>query len=208
VRGAMSFHARLIAVAIAGHWLAPVAAVAGLPASPRKLIIVQFCGGVRCSETVDDAGHRHVPRLWRRMVPHGVLFRNMRVEGKVVHRNSTGSIMTGHWEWNDLDWLRPVRHPTVFEVYRRASGAGDTKAWAFVYASIVAKVGESQAEGLGGEFGANVVEPPTIPRSTAEEMRDLMAEAASSGRAAATGLEFLGLPASAGAARSVLALRR
>ncbi len=150
------------------------------PGTP-KVIVVQFGGGARNSETVDDPRHRFIPRLWGRMVPHGTLFTNMRVEHKVVHPNSTGSMMTGHWEWDDLDWTRPVSHPTIFEVSRRAQRRPDTDAWAFVYASILARTGESRAAGFGRRWAANVVEPPTIPRATAGRMDRLMLEAGARG---------------------------
>jgi hypothetical protein len=151
------------------------------PQPGRKLLIVQFGGGTRYSESMGDPAHRFIPRLWKEMVPRGTLFTNMRVEGKVVHPNSTGSILSGHWEWADLDWTKPLTHPTVFEIHRRANGTGDLKAWAFVYASILAKAGESSTAGFGEKFAANVVEPPTIPRAAAEEMDRLMQEAAAAG---------------------------
>ena len=153
-----------------------------LPAEQnRKLIIVVFGGGTRSSESVDDPEHRHIPRLWNEMVPRGTLFTNARVERRVVHPNCTGSILTGHWEWDDIDWSRPVAHPTVFETHRKASGKPDTAAWAFSYASILAKAGESRAPGFGERFAANVVTPPTIPRSAADEMSKLARQAAASG---------------------------
>jgi hypothetical protein len=105
----------------------------------------------------------------------------MRVEGRVVHPNSAGSVVTGHWEYEDIDWSKPVAHPTVFETYRKHSGALDTSAWAFVYASILANTGLSLAPGYGVEFAANVVEPPTVPRATAEKIDRLMREAAALG---------------------------
>ena len=154
-------------------------------AQRRKLIVVVFGGGTRASETVDDPQHRHVPRLWHEMVPQGTLFTNMRVEHRVVHPNSNGSIKTGHWEWDHLDWSRPVAHPTVFEILRKRRRAPDTAVWAFVYASILAQTGSSEARGYGERFAANVVEPPTIPRITAEEMARLMARAAQQGSARA-----------------------
>jgi hypothetical protein len=163
----------------------------------RKVIIVVFGGGCRSSESIDDPNHRFIPRLWNEMVPRGTLFTNMRVEGKVVHPNSTGSILTGHWEWDDLDWSRPVAHPTVFEIVRKARRSADTDAWGFVYASILANAGLSSADGYGRDFAANVVEPPTIPRSTAEEMDRLLREAAARGDA--------GAEASAAAAAAALA---
>lgn len=165
-----------------GPWLAS-AAPAGR--RPRKLIVVQFGGGTRYSESIGDPAHRYIPHLWNDLVPRGTLFTRMRVEGPVVHPNSTGSLFTGHWEWKDLDWTRPVAHPTLFELYRRASGASDLKTWAFVYASILAKAGESLAAGYGARFGANVVVPPTIPRATAELMEATMREATARGTAEA-----------------------
>jgi hypothetical protein len=158
---------------------------ASTEAERRKLIVVLFGGGTRSSEAIDDPEHRYIPRLWQDMIPRGTLFANMRVERKVVHPNSTGSILTGHWEWDDLDWSKPVAHSTIFEIYRKARQAADTSAWAFVYASILAMAGRSSAPGYGVEFAANVVEPPTIPRSTAEEMDRLLRQAAALGSAEA-----------------------
>jgi len=157
---------------------------AELPAyAKRKLIVVLFGGGTRSSESIDDPEHRYIPHLWNEMVPHGSLFTNMRVEHKVVHPNSAGSIVTGHWEWDDIDWTRPVANPTIFEIYRKTRKAPDTSAWAFVYASILAGTGQSLAAGYGEEYAANVVEPPTIPRSTSAEMDRLMQHAAAIGSA-------------------------
>ena len=155
------------------------------PPAGRKLIVVLFGGGTRSSEAIDDPEHRFIPRLWGEMVPRGTLFTNMRVEHRVVHPNSAGSIMTGHWEYDHLDWSIPVANPTIFEICRKARRSPDTSAWAFVYASILAKTGESLAPGYGIEFAANVVVPPTIPRSTAEEMERRMRHAAALGSAEA-----------------------
>ena len=43
--------------------------------------------------------------------------------------------------------------------------------------AILAKTGESSAPGYGREFAANVIEPPTIPRSTAKAMDSRMLHA-------------------------------
>lgn len=147
------------------------------PHDQRKLIVVLFGGGLRNSESIDDPRHRWVPRLWNDLVPRGTLLTNMRVEGKVVHPNSAGSIVTGHWEWDDIDWSRPVAHPSLFEIYRKTCGRPDTETWAMVYASILANIAVSGAAGYGVEFAGNVVEPPTIPRSTAEQMDRLLGRA-------------------------------
>jgi hypothetical protein len=170
--------------ALGGGLAAPLA-LGGPRADARKLIILQFGGGTRNSECIDDPQHRYIPHLWNELVPRGTLFTNVRVENRVVHPNSTGSMMTGHWEWDDLDWSRPVANPTVFELYRRARRAPDTQTWAFVYASILARTGESRAAGYGRDYAANVVEPPTIPRRTSKQMDQLMHRAAASGEGGA-----------------------
>ncbi len=166
---------------IAGKSVRPVSVPGQADISQRKLIVILFGGGTRSSETIDEPTHRYIPHLWNEMVPKGTLLTNMRVEHKVVHPNSAGSIMTGHWEWDDIDWTKPVANPTIFELYRKAHKALDTSAWAFVYASILAKTGESLASGYGKKYAANVVEPPTIPRTTAEEMNRRMQGAISLG---------------------------
>ncbi|MEN8128448.1 MAG: hypothetical protein ABFR90_11705, partial [Planctomycetota bacterium] len=151
------------------------------PSTQRKLIVVLFGGGTRSSESIDDTEHRWIPHLWNEMVPMGTLFTNIRIEGKVVHPNSAGSIATGHWEWDDIDWSRPVAHPTIYEINRKARTAPDTAAWAFVYASILANTGQSRAPGYGRKYAANVVEPPTIARTADEQMDRLMRQSAAAG---------------------------
>ena len=150
----------------------------------RKLIVVLFGGGTRSSEAIDDPQHRHIRHLWNDMRPHGTLLTNMRIEHRVVHPNCAASIMTGHWEWDDNEWSRPLAHPSLFEIVRKGRGLPDTSAWAFVYASILSKISESSLPGYGSSMAANVVEPPTIPRSAAEQMSQLLREAAARGSAA------------------------
>jgi hypothetical protein len=147
-----------------------------------KVIIVVFGGGTRYSESIGDPQHRFIPRLWNVLVPLGTLFTQVQVEGRVVHPNCTASILTGHREYDaDNDWSRPVEHPTVFEIFRQARAAPDTAAWAFVYASILSRVGYCRAARFGSEWAANLVEPPTIPRATAERVGALVQEASATG---------------------------
>jgi hypothetical protein len=158
------------------------APVAELPEPERrKVILVVFGGGTRSSEAVADPEHRYIPHLWKELVPRGTLFTNMRVEHRVVHPNCNASIKTGFWEYDDLDWSKPPKHPTVFEIFRKRRAQPDTAAWSFVYASILAMTGESSHADYGSRYAANIVQPPTIPRTTGEEMDRLMRQAAATG---------------------------
>jgi hypothetical protein len=151
------------------------------PTTDRRLIVVVFGGGTRSSETIDDPQSHHAPRLGKELVPRGTLFTNVRVEGRVAHPVCNAAIKTGHWQWDNLDWTQPLQHPTLFEIVRRQRDLPDTAAWSFVYASILAQTGASAAAGFGPRWAANVVEPPTVPRATAEEMDRRMAAAAQQG---------------------------
>jgi hypothetical protein len=94
--------------------------------TPLSLIIVMFGGGTRSSESIADPEHRYIPRLWKEMTPQGTLWTNMRVEHRLVHPNSAWSIMTGHREWDDLDWSKPPVHPAIFEIVRKHGKLPDT----------------------------------------------------------------------------------
>ena len=168
-------------LAAASGSLAPAAEAQSPAPALRRLVLVIFGGGTRSSEAIDDPEHRYIPRLWKEMVPQAALLTNMRVQQRVVHPNCNGSIKTGHWEWDDLDWSRPLAHPTIFEIVRKHRDLPDLAAWSFVYASILANTGHSMATGYGDRFAANVVQPPTIPRTAGEEMGRRMAEAAGTG---------------------------
>ena len=177
----------LLGLAAAGCALPLRIAGAAAQDQQRRLILVIFGAGVRNSETIDDREARWIPRLRKSLIPRGTLWTNVRVERLVVHPNCNATIKTGHHEYEDLDWERPPRHPTIFEMVRKARTLSDTAAWSFVYASILAQTGASAAEGFGPQYAANVVEPPTIPRAAALRMDRLMAEAAASGSSEAEG---------------------
>jgi hypothetical protein len=176
---------RFLSLSVGAAWATVAHAAVERQLERSKLILVLFGGGTRSSETIGDPQHQYIPRLWREMVPRGTLFTNMRVEHRVVHSNCNASIKTGHWEWDDLDWSRPPEHPTVFEIVRKQRHLPDTAARSFVYASILANTGRSRAPGYGARYAANVVEPPTISRATAEEMEGQLATARASGSAQA-----------------------
>jgi hypothetical protein len=152
-----------------------------VPPESCRLLLVLFGGGARRSETMGDPQRRHIPFLAKELLPRGTLWTDARVEGRVVHPNCNAAIKTGHWEYDDLDWSKPPAHPTIFEIVRKARRLPDTAAWTFVYASILAKTGTSSAADHGDRWAANVVEPPTIPRETADRMEQLLAQARASG---------------------------
>lgn len=136
------------------------------PAEPavdknRKLIIVTFGGGVRYAETFTPEGLRNIPRL-AELKPHGLFFQNCFNKGVLSHYNSTASVLTGQWQRvDDFGFERPSA-ATLFEHYRKATGAGPMDAWAVCTNKSFASMGSSDERDWGEQYGANLVLPKQL----------------------------------------------
>ncbi len=129
--------------------------------APRKLILVTFGGGVRYAETFADQGLRNIPRL-AALKSDGMFFHTCVNAGVLSHYNSTSSIVTGNWQRvDDFGFDRAVS-PTLFEYYRKASGAAPTDAWAICTNKSFASIGATTSKAYGEPYGANVVLPKQL----------------------------------------------
>src|SRR5271165_4538137 len=127
----------------------------------NKVILVTFGGGVRYSETFSPEGLRNIPRLTA-LRPQGHFFKNCVNSGVLSHFNSTASILTGNWQRVDDFGFQPPGSSTIFEYYRKGSGAGPTDAWAIATNKSFASMGWSANRDLGQPFGANVILPKQL----------------------------------------------
>ncbi|HXA05915.1 MAG TPA: hypothetical protein VNY30_13790 [Bryobacteraceae bacterium] len=127
----------------------------------RKVIIVTFGGGVRYSETFAPEGVRNIPRLVE-MKPQGLFFKSCTNAGVLSHYNSTGSILTGNWQRVDDFGFQPPATPTIFEYYRKQTGAGPMDAWAIATNKSFSLIGSGADRSLGQPYGANVVLPKQL----------------------------------------------
>lgn len=130
-------------------------------ASQRKLIIVTFGGGVRYAETFTPEGLKNIPRL-SELKPQGLFFQNCYNKGVLSHYNSTASILTGQWQRvDDFGFERPAS-ATIFEYYRKASGAGPMDAWAICTNKSFASIASGDNRDWGERYGANLVLPKQL----------------------------------------------
>jgi hypothetical protein len=137
------------------------AAATRQPQAARKVIIVTFGGGVRYSETFAPEGVRNIPRLVE-MKPKGLFFKSCTNAGVLSHYNSTGSILTGNWQRVDDFGFQPPSTPTIFEYYRKQTGAGPMDAWAIATNKSFSLIGSGADRSLGQPYGANVVLPKQL----------------------------------------------
>lgn len=135
----------------------------------RKVILVTFGGGVRYSETFAPTGLANIPHL-AKLRPQGHFYAQCQNNGVLSHFNSTGSIVTGNWQRVDDFGFQPPASPTIFELYRKASGAGPMDAWVVATNKSFAAMGHSSQPSLGLPFGANVVLPKQLLLDAVKEI--------------------------------------
>jgi hypothetical protein len=135
----------------------------------RKVIIVTFGGGVRYAETFTPEGQRNIPRLVE-MRPNGHFFKTCTNAGVLSHFNSTASIVTGNWQRVDDFGFQPPSGPTLFEQYRKQTGAGPMDAWAIATNKSFSAMGASGDRDFGLPYGANVVLPKQLLLEAVQEV--------------------------------------
>jgi hypothetical protein len=135
----------------------------------NKVIIVTFGGGVRYAETFAPAGLRNIPRLVA-LREKGYFFQSCINSGVLSHFNSTASILTGNWQRVDDFGFQAPAGPTLFEYYRKQSGAGPLDAWAVATNKSFASMGSSSDRAFGQPYGANVVLPKQLLLDAVQEV--------------------------------------
>jgi hypothetical protein len=151
---------QLAGVAIANR-IAPLFGWNGANRSDRKVIIVTFGGGVRYAETFTPEGQRNIPRLVD-LRSRGFFFKECANNGVLSHFNSTGSIVTGNWQRVDDFGFQSPASPTIFELYRKQSGASPMDAWIVATNKSFAQMGAGADRDWGPLYGANVVLPKQL----------------------------------------------
>jgi hypothetical protein len=146
-------------------------------AASNKVIVVTFGGGVRYSETFAPEGLHNIPRLTA-MRPQGYFFESCVNAGVLSHFNSTASILTGNWQRVDDFGFQPPAGPTLFEQFRKQTGAGPTDAWAVATNKSFASMGCSSDRTFGQPYGANVVLPKQL---LLEAVQDVVKKGTASG---------------------------
>jgi hypothetical protein len=157
-----------IADRIAPQWLRAAPRVD----AKRKVIIVTFGGGVRYSETFSPEGLRNIPNL-AKLRPQGHFFRECRNAGVLSHFNSTASILTGQWQRVDDFGFQPPASPTIFEYFRKQTGARPQEAWAIATNKSFSTMGACSGRGFGLPYGANVILPKQL---LLEAVQDVVAK--------------------------------
>ncbi len=135
----------------------------------RRIIMVTFGGGCRYAETFAPEGLVNIPRL-SALRPQGHFFSNCVNAGILSHFNATSSIITGNWQWVNDFGAEYAQSPTLFESYRKTTGAGAMDTWVVASNKGFARIGASASTSLGPKYGANVALPKLLLTEAIKEV--------------------------------------
>ncbi len=165
------------------RFLAAAGAAAATAALPRvlraqqarniqRVVVFRFGGGVRLSETfAHSAPDQIIPKLWD-LSKQGVLYTNLRNEGRLDHLGATAQILTGqsYDAWKPVGTRPPA--PTIFEYYRAASGAPASRCLLLDPSRFAVPLDYSSDAQHGTQFGGVVVRTRLVGRQQMQFVMD------------------------------------
>lgn len=129
--------------------------------------------GVRYSETFGDPAHRFIPHLWNDLRPLGAIYTNFRNNAITVTVPGHTAMLTGVWQNVKNDGSERPHQPTVFEYYRKETGAPANKTWVVVQHMNLISTDYSDDPEYGKQYGANLDSPGLHKRGELEHTGDV-----------------------------------
>jgi hypothetical protein len=90
-------------------------------------VVIVVMDGARYSETF-GSDSLYIPRIWNQLRPLGTLWTNFRNDGITKTDPGHASIATGTWQSIDNKGIGRPTQPTIFEYFRKATGAPESSA--------------------------------------------------------------------------------
>jgi hypothetical protein len=91
--------------------------------TPDPKVVVFVIDGPRYSDSFGDSLHAHVDGMWNTLRPQGTLCSNFRNLGTTLTVSGHCALLTGVWQTLNNEGLEHPTNPTLFEYYRKATGA-------------------------------------------------------------------------------------
>ncbi len=119
-------------------------------------VVIMVIDGVRYRESLGERGAELWPNVNGPLAAEGILGRAFENRGLTATNPGHAAILCGEYQiiMNDGS-MRPYK-PTLFEAYRKATGAPAGACWLVSSKRKLAALSHSRAKGWGGELGASV----------------------------------------------------
>jgi len=118
-------------------------------------VFMVFIDGVRYTESFGNATHELIPHIWNDMRPNGTIHTEFRNMGLTETVPGHASAMTGTWQPLPNDGTQRPSKPTVFEVYRKETGAEKSDVWVVSGKNKLEALTYSTANGYGMSYQAS-----------------------------------------------------
>ena len=124
-----------------------------------KNVFLVVMDGVRYSETFGDPTHQFIPHIWNDLRPLGTIYTNFRNDFITVTVPGHTAMLTGVWQNIKNDGTERPHHPTVFEYYRKETGAPINKTWVVVQHMNLIRTDYSDHPDYGERYKARIDSP-------------------------------------------------
>jgi hypothetical protein len=156
----------------------------------EHVVFCLFSGGVRRLESIDMEGGNLMPNmlngalttkfdsilskkpeLYQKqtatcMENEGTLFKNFK-SAHISHFNADVAALTGVNPTSSIDYQKHIRYPTIFEYFRKHSGASADEAWwVSTQADPYLTLNYSEDTNYGKQYGANVLQRSLFDNQT------------------------------------------
>lgn len=138
-----------------------LSAATSAPAQSAEHVFVFVIDGLRASEGFDDPASEVVAPLLTQLAPQGSLLTGLDITGQTVTQPAHHALVTG--TWSDYGGAPPLetrrfhvpRSPTIFEAYRRHSGAAQDSCWIVGNTDYIHDLTHSFMPGFGRPHGGS-----------------------------------------------------
>jgi len=97
-----------------------------LSQSTRHTVIVVLDGS-RYSETFGDTSHQYIPHMWNDLAGQGTIYTSFYNDGETKTNPGHSAVMTGTWQPITNNGTERPHSPTLFEYFRKQTGASYTE---------------------------------------------------------------------------------
>jgi hypothetical protein len=125
------------------------------PQQTQNVFII-VVDGARYSETFGDPIHQYIPQIWNQLKPQGAIYTSFYNQGVTQTNSGHSSILTGTWQAIANDGTERPHKPTLFEYYRKETGATASDNYVILGKDKLDILAYSDDAGYGVDYAASI----------------------------------------------------
>jgi hypothetical protein len=125
-------------------------------AQRTQYVVLVVVDGVRYTETFGDSTHSNIPLIWNQLRPLGTIYTSFWNDGVTKTNSGHSSILAGTREALKNNGTELPHNPTVFEYFRKQTGALINQCWVVLGKSKLQMLAFSTHGEYGPQYGASV----------------------------------------------------